>query len=128
MQIIKSDASVKKLLRIQRNTDQHWVGDGFPVRTLFSYPALGPMISPFCCLIMQGLWNSHRLSNAMAWASILIGVSKQSPLCIAVRWNIAIARVGRQNWPGRCAMDDGSLRLGSRRVSWSGFCAAWWCA
>ncbi|MBK6618288.1 MAG: pirin family protein [Nitrosomonas sp.] len=47
MQIIKSDASVKKLLRIQRNTDQHWVGDGFPVRTLFSYPALGPMISPF---------------------------------------------------------------------------------
>ncbi len=47
MQIIKPDASIKKLLRIQRNTNQHWVGDGFPVRTLFSYPALGPMISPF---------------------------------------------------------------------------------
>lgn len=47
MQTLKSDPSVKKLLRIQRNTDQHWVGDGFPVRTLFSYSALGPMISPF---------------------------------------------------------------------------------
>ncbi len=47
MQTLKSDASVKKLLRIQRNTGQHWVGDGFPVRTLFSYSVLGPMISPF---------------------------------------------------------------------------------
>ncbi|SFF15995.1 pirin family protein, partial [Nitrosomonas sp. Nm166] len=47
MQTIQPDASVKKLLRIQRNTDQHWVGDGFPVRTLFAYSDLGPMISPF---------------------------------------------------------------------------------
>lgn len=47
MQTLESGASVKKLLRIQRNTNQHWVGDGFPVRTLFSYSVLGPMISPF---------------------------------------------------------------------------------
>ncbi len=47
MQLRKSDASVKKLLRIERNTNQHWVGDGFPVRTLFSYSTLGPVISPF---------------------------------------------------------------------------------
>jgi redox-sensitive bicupin YhaK (pirin superfamily) len=47
MQAIKSDASVKKLLRTQRNVDQHWVGDGFPVRTLFSYSTLGSVISPF---------------------------------------------------------------------------------
>lgn len=47
MMTIKPEASFKKLLRIQRNTNQHWVGDGFPVRTLFSYSALGPMISPF---------------------------------------------------------------------------------
>lgn len=44
---MKPEASFKKLLRIQRNTNQHWVGDGFPVRTLFSYSALGSMISPF---------------------------------------------------------------------------------
>lgn len=40
-------ASVKKLLRTQRNVQQHWVGDGFPVRSLFSYSELGSMISPF---------------------------------------------------------------------------------
>lgn len=39
--------SIKKLSCIQKNANQHWVGDGFPVRTLFSYSALGPMISPF---------------------------------------------------------------------------------
>jgi hypothetical protein len=27
--------SVKKLRCIQRSADRHWVGDGFPVRTLF---------------------------------------------------------------------------------------------
>lgn len=39
--------SIKKLSCIQKNANQHWVGDGFPVRTLFSYSALGPTISPF---------------------------------------------------------------------------------
>ncbi len=43
----KSQLSAKKLQRIQRNAKHHWVGDGFPVRTLFSYPALGKSISPF---------------------------------------------------------------------------------
>ncbi|MBX3629640.1 MAG: pirin family protein [Nitrosomonas sp.] len=47
METVKSEASAKKLLRIQKKTDQHWVGDGFPVRTLFSYSSLGPIISPF---------------------------------------------------------------------------------
>lgn len=39
--------SVKKLRCIQRSVDRHWVGNGFPVRTLFSYPNLGPVLSPF---------------------------------------------------------------------------------
>ncbi|TXI19251.1 MAG: pirin family protein [Nitrosomonas sp.] len=47
MQTIRSEASAKKLLRIQREAHQHWVGDGFPVHTLFSYSGLGAMISPF---------------------------------------------------------------------------------
>jgi redox-sensitive bicupin YhaK (pirin superfamily) len=37
----------KKLRCIQRSVDRHWVGDGFPVRTLFAYPNLGPVVSPF---------------------------------------------------------------------------------
>ena len=32
----------------------HWVGDGFPVRTLFSYDRLGPKISPFLLLDYAG--------------------------------------------------------------------------
>lgn len=47
MLAMKAETSVKKLLRIQRNTDSHWVGDGFPVRTLFDYSSLGSTISPF---------------------------------------------------------------------------------
>jgi redox-sensitive bicupin YhaK (pirin superfamily) len=32
----------------------HWVGDGFPVRTLFSYDRLGKLISPFLLLDYAG--------------------------------------------------------------------------
>jgi redox-sensitive bicupin YhaK (pirin superfamily) len=38
---------MKKLRCIQRSADRHWVGNGFPVRTLFAYPNLGPVLSPF---------------------------------------------------------------------------------
>jgi redox-sensitive bicupin YhaK (pirin superfamily) len=47
MQPAKTDTSLKKLLRIERSTGRHWVGDGFPVQTLFSYSNLGAAISPF---------------------------------------------------------------------------------
>src|SRR5262245_62708529 len=44
----------KKLRCIQRSADRHWVGDGFPVRTLLAYPALGPVIDPFLLLDYAG--------------------------------------------------------------------------
>jgi len=37
----------KKLRCIQRSVGRHWVGNGFPVRTLFAYPNLGPVVDPF---------------------------------------------------------------------------------
>jgi len=46
--------STKKLLRIHRSADRHWVGDGFPVRTLLGYPALGAEIDPFLLLDHAG--------------------------------------------------------------------------
>src|SRR4029077_5015228 len=49
-----TDRSLKKIRCIQRSADRHWVGDGFPVRTLFSYPALGPVLSPFLLLDYRG--------------------------------------------------------------------------
>lgn len=45
---------MKKLLRIHRSADRHWVGDGFPVRTLFAYPNLGSLIDPFLLLDYAG--------------------------------------------------------------------------
>ena len=47
---MSDDGSVKKLRCIQRSADRHWVGNGFPVRTLFAYPNLGPVLSPFLLL------------------------------------------------------------------------------
>jgi len=46
--------SIKKLRGVQRRADQHWVGDGFPVRTLFAYPNLGAVLSPFLLLDYAG--------------------------------------------------------------------------
>lgn len=45
---------IKKLRCIQRSANRHWVGNGFPVRTLFSYPSLGPVLSPFLLLDYAG--------------------------------------------------------------------------
>lgn len=50
-----ADAEPLKRLRcILRSADRHWVGNGFPVRTLFSYPALGPVLTPFLLLDYAG--------------------------------------------------------------------------
>lgn len=48
------EKSVKKLRCIQRSAGSHWVGNGFPVRSLFSYPNLGPVLSPFLLLDYAG--------------------------------------------------------------------------
>jgi len=45
---------MKKLRCVQRSVDRHWVGNGFPVRTLFAYPNLGPVIDPFLLLDYAG--------------------------------------------------------------------------
>ena len=41
---------MKKVLGIYGNPRQHWVGNGFLVRSLFSYHALGDELSPFLLL------------------------------------------------------------------------------
>src|SRR5580658_7447024 len=45
---------MKKVVGIHGNPHQHWVGDGFPVRTLFSYDRLGALVSPFLLLDFGG--------------------------------------------------------------------------
>ena len=44
----------KKILGRFGNDRSHWVGDGFPVRSLFSYNSLGAHISPFLLLDYAG--------------------------------------------------------------------------
>ena len=41
---------MKKIIGLYTSPRPHWVGDGFPVRTLFSYDNLGKHISPFLLL------------------------------------------------------------------------------
>lgn len=47
----------KRILGRYGNDRQHWVGDGFPVRSLFSYNTLGAHISPFLLLDYAGPYN-----------------------------------------------------------------------
>lgn len=45
---------MKNIIGIYTSPRPHWVGDGFPVRTLFSYDNLGQHISPFLLLDHAG--------------------------------------------------------------------------
>jgi redox-sensitive bicupin YhaK (pirin superfamily) len=45
---------MKKIERILTNEGSHWVGDGFPVRTLFSYHRSAELVTPFLLLDHAG--------------------------------------------------------------------------
>jgi hypothetical protein len=45
---------MKTILGRYGNPNRHWVGDGFPVRSLFSYNTLGQDVSPFLLLDFAG--------------------------------------------------------------------------
>jgi quercetin 2,3-dioxygenase len=46
----RKDEVVKKLQRIHQSSETHWVGNGFPVRSVFNYNGLGRELSPFLLL------------------------------------------------------------------------------
>lgn len=45
---------MKKILGVYANNHRHWVGDGFPVRSLFAYSRFGAQLSPFLLLDYAG--------------------------------------------------------------------------
>ncbi len=49
-----TSVTTKELASIRRNNAGHWVGDGFPVRTLFVYSDQGAALSPFLMLDYAG--------------------------------------------------------------------------
>jgi quercetin 2,3-dioxygenase len=59
---MKTQGTTKSIRRIIRDVPQHWVGDGFPVRSLFSY-AGGNQFDPFLLLDYAG---PHRFAPAEA--------------------------------------------------------------
>ncbi|MBS0483043.1 MAG: pirin family protein [Proteobacteria bacterium] len=48
---------MKTLIDTIRNEHGHWVGDGFPVRSLFSYHGDTKAVSPFLLFDYAGPWN-----------------------------------------------------------------------
>lgn len=46
--------AMKQVTSVLRTADRHWVGDGFPVRTLFAYSQGGDALSPFLLLDYAG--------------------------------------------------------------------------
>jgi quercetin 2,3-dioxygenase len=46
--------TAKEILGVYSAPAGHWVGDGFPVRTLFSYSGMGKLLSPFLLLDYAG--------------------------------------------------------------------------
>jgi redox-sensitive bicupin YhaK (pirin superfamily) len=48
------ETASKQVLGVYHAPAGHWVGDGFPVRTLFSYDRLGKLLSPFLLLDYAG--------------------------------------------------------------------------
>jgi redox-sensitive bicupin YhaK (pirin superfamily) len=45
---------MKRIVSIERGLSSHWVGDGFPVKTIFTFDSLGYRISPFLLLDYAG--------------------------------------------------------------------------
>ena len=45
---------MKKITGVYTAPRPHWVGDGFPVRSLFSYQSHGESLSPFLLLDYAG--------------------------------------------------------------------------
>lgn len=55
---------MKKLIEILENDGGHWVGDGFPVRSLFSYNRDPAAVSPFLLFDYAGPWNFEPVTGS----------------------------------------------------------------
>jgi redox-sensitive bicupin YhaK (pirin superfamily) len=51
---IRKGTIMKKLVFIKRSNGNHWVGDGFPVQSIFSYRDIAEQVSPFLLMDYAG--------------------------------------------------------------------------
>jgi len=68
---------MKKILGVYNAPDRHWVGDGFPVRSLFSYDSHGRQMSPFLLLDYAGPASFTPNTDRAVWASIRTAASRR---------------------------------------------------
>lgn len=80
---------MKKIKRVVRDVSQHWVGDGFPVRSLFSYAGETSSIR-FCCSTMQAPMSSRRQMAVVVSTCIPTRALRRSPSYTRASWRIAI--------------------------------------
>ena len=69
---------MRKVLGIYNSSRPHWVGDGFPVRTIFSQDSLGRHVSPFLMLDYAAPTTFEPAARRAASGSIRIVDSRQS--------------------------------------------------
>ena len=74
-----NNPTIKTLQRVVRSAGSHWVGDGFPVRSMFDYAGLGrEALSPFLLMDYAG---PHKFAPASAPRGVgehLTGASRPS--------------------------------------------------
>jgi hypothetical protein len=69
---------MKQILGVYSAPKPHWVGDGFPVRSMFSYNGQTQALSPFLMLDYAGTHEFAPAASAAASASIRIAASRPS--------------------------------------------------
>lgn len=84
---------MKKILGVYSAPQPHWVGDGFPVRSLFSYESHGKQLSPFLLLDYAGPARFPQRPSLAVWVSIPIAALKPSRLSTRGKWRTGIPPV-----------------------------------
>jgi hypothetical protein len=62
----EQERNMKSILGIHDAPRPHWVGDGFPVRSLFDYGGLGRALSPFLLLDYAGPAHFDHVATRLA--------------------------------------------------------------
>jgi redox-sensitive bicupin YhaK (pirin superfamily) len=107
---------MKRLIGIQGNDQGHWVGNGFPVRTLFFYQQLGKEMSPFLMLDLAGPAEFPATAERK-------GVGTHPHRGFETVTIVYEGEVSHKDSTGqRCSVDDCWGRHSSSRISFRRFC------
>jgi len=72
-----------------RSSGMHWVGNGFPVRSVFDYNGLGRELSPFLLLDYAAPYEFRPAMRNAVWVGIPHKALKTVTVAYKARWNIA---------------------------------------